>query len=433
MKISGFENVICVEQFEYCANVDEHEYCDFSCSVKEENIDFLVGLVDSDIMFEDDDFKFCGHVTEISFSKDICGCRVEVKTIGKTYLYDQIKCRRIFQNEEKIFSDILSHMESMSDVKVEEDPNILEVVFQDEETDWEFISRMCQVTGLHLFTGNNVYIGRYGKNTNEIQEEDCIDYWYSTSIKGKYLFCRLKQCFSLGDKVRIFDEEFWISKKKYILEKEKYYFEYTFNEITEGIDNDGDLPSVYLDAVVTDNNDPDKKGRIQVSFETDDVMDCMKDNPIWIERLDLYASKGLGTVFIPNVNDKVRIHLYKGKAYVIGSMREEAYGNQYQDCNNKYLILSENISFEYKEGIISAINKENKVEISEESISIYSGEKTICVIQKDCVDIQVEDSTITINSDISLKTGKVVSEAKKDTSISALNVNILGKKGVSIN
>ena len=159
----------------------------------------------------------------------------------------------------------------------------------------------------------------------------------------------------------------------------------------------------------------------------------MKDNPIWVERLDLYASKGMGTVFIPNVNDKVRVHIYDGKAYVIGCIREEAYGEPYQDCNNKYLILSDKIYFEYKEGMITLFNKENKVEMTEERVAILVGDKTSVISEKDKVSLLADKSGVEIASDISMKAGKVVTEAKSEASITATNVNIKGKSGVSIN
>ena len=59
-----------------------------------------------------------------------------------------------------------------------------------------------------------------------------------------------------------------------VLEKEKYYFEYILNEINEDEINEPDNTNVYLEAIVTDNNDPDKKGRLQVGFETENIQEA---------------------------------------------------------------------------------------------------------------------------------------------------------------
>lgn len=435
MKASGFENVISIEKFEYYATVDAHEHCDFSCYVKEENIDYLVSLVDREVLFDNDDFKFSGHITAVSYSKDISGCFVEVKSIGNTYIFNQDKKKRVFQNEEKTLSDILSFMESMSDVKIEGDydPVLKDMIYQNNETDWEFMCRVCKSIGAHIFTGKNVFIGKYSSgNSKEITEKECIDYEYTSSIEGAFLNCQLKNNLYLGDRIDIFGKHFGVIEKRYKLVNQQYIYMYVLKEIADEIivceKNDS-----YIEAVVIDNDDPDRKGRLQVTFETDDIQDCMKDSPIWIERLDLYASKGLGTIFIPNIEDKVRIHLYDGKPYVIGCIREEEYSEHYQDSNNKYLLLSDNIYFEYKEGKISLFNKDNKIEVSEDIISISVGDQSTIVSEKEKICITVDKSIAEISSNIKVKADKVVTEAKTETSVTAAKVNIKGKSGVSIN
>ena len=435
MKISGFENIISIEKFEYNANIDAHEYCDFSCYVKEENIDSLVTLVDSDILFEDDDFKFRGHIIEISYSKDISGCSIEVKSIGSTYLFDLDKKNRIFQNEEKTLSDILSFMESMSEVKVEGDfdPVFVDVIYQDNETDWKFMCRLCKSIGVHIFVGNNVFIGKYGTNTSKkIEEKDCIDYKLSATLLGTCVYCQLKNTLLLGDKVDMFGKNLVVIEKRYVLENEKYYYRYILKEISEEIMNK-EKNDVYIDAIVIDNNDPEKRGRLQVSFELEGVQDCMKDSPLWIERLHSYASKGLGTVFIPNVGDKVCIHICNGKAYVIGSVREEAYAEPYQDSNNKYLLLSDKVYVEYKEGVISLFNKGNKIEVSEENIIFSVGDKSTVVSEKDKVCVVIDKSVVEISSEVKVKADKTIIETKSEASITGNSVNIKGKSGVSLN
>ncbi|RKW37645.1 MAG: hypothetical protein D8H95_42465, partial [Lachnospiraceae bacterium] len=62
MKISGFENIIAIEEFEYITKVNEHERCNFVCYVKEKDIETLVDLVGSDCEYKNEQFYFLGHV-----------------------------------------------------------------------------------------------------------------------------------------------------------------------------------------------------------------------------------------------------------------------------------------------------------------------------------------------------------------------------------
>lgn len=77
--------------------------------------------------------------------------------------------------------------------------------------------------------------------------------------------------------------------------------------------------------------------------------------------------------------------------------------------------------------------KEEVIALSEDEITITSGDKSAIHSTKDKVLIQKDKAAIEITSDINASGGKFIVEAKGDTSISATNVNIKGKSGVSIN
>lgn len=406
MNVSGFENIISIETFEYYVRVDGHEHCDFSCYVKEEDINSLMLLVNSEVLFDNDDFKFSGYVKEITYSKDISGCLAEVKTIGNTCLFHQNKKKRIFQNKEKTLSDILSFMESMSDIKYQDNnETIKHIIYQDDETDWEFLCRLCKCMGMHIFVGKDVFIGKHGfGNSEKIVEEECVNYKYTLSVEGSFLNCQLKKNLYLGDKIDIFEKHFFVIEKRYKLVKAEYRYIYILKEITEEkIIREEKKEKVYLEAKVINNNDPERKGRLQVNFETEKIEDCMKNSPIWINRLDLYATKERGTIFVPNVDDKVYVHICDGAAYVIGCIREESYFEHYQDCNSKYLVLDDNLYFEYQDGIVRFVNQDNKIEITKDAINISVGETTRLISEKD------------------------------ELCVAATNVNIKGKSGVNIN
>lgn len=435
MKISGFEKVISIEKFEYLNCVDSHVLCSFSAWIKEDDIESALGMVDSDIDFEDDSFKFTGHVTDVAVSNDISGAYIEVKTIGKTHSCDHDRYTRIFQQGDKTISDILSNMKSMSDIEFQgkEDPVIESIIFQDNETEWVFIKRLVNRFGLHIFSQEKAFIGNYGSGQTEIEEEKLIDYRINVSSQASYMFCRTDASLEMGSQVKYSGKQYYVGSKKYVLEKEKYYFEYVLYEIKDGTEMKEESIDAYLYAKVTDNDDPDKKGRLQVSFENESIEDCMKDSPIWIDRLDMYASRGLGPVFIPQVDDTVRVHLHNGDSKIVGCVRTDAYGSPYESHDNKYLLLDNDTFIQYGDGKITVHDKDNQVEVSGEEILITSGDKVAVSATKDRVLIQKDEAAIEITSDINASGGKIIVEAKGDASITGTNVNIKGKSGVNVN
>ena len=435
MKISGFEKIVSIDNFEYLNRMDSHVLCSFSACIKADDVDSALGMVDSDIDFEDDNFKFTGHVTDVSVSNDISGVYIDVKTIGKTYLFDQDKYSRVFQQGDKTVSDILSHMKSMSDAEFQgkEDPVVESIIFQNNETEWIFINRLIKRWGFHIFSKEKVCIEKYGSDQVEVDEEKFVDYKISANSKGAHIVCRMDDSLEMGCQVKYSGKQYYVASKKYVLEKEKYYFEYVLYEIKEDLEIQEETENVYLYAKVTDNDDPDKMGRLQVDFENESIEDCMKDSPIWIDRMDFYASHGLGPVYIPQIDDVVRVHLYNGDCRIVGCVRTESYGSPYEDCDNKYILLDEDKYIQYGDGIITVHNKDNQIDISEDEILISSGDKVTISAMKDKVLVQKDKAAVEISSDINATGGKVIVEAKSDVSITGTNVNIKGKSGVSVN
>lgn len=435
MTISGFENIICIEKFEYMSCIDRHDVCSFSACVKSEDVEAMLAKLDTDVDYEDNDFKFTGHITNISVSNDISGMYIEVESIGKTYLYDQDRYSRVFQQGDKAISDILSNMKSMSDVAFQnaEDPTIESIIFQDGMTEWDFMVQLVNRYGMHIFPHEKAFIARYGSNQMEVKDEQLIDYRIYSKKQKTCMICKIDFSIDLGSQVKYSDKLYYVEEKKYFLDKEKYYFEYVLDEIIGEVTVEPDIINTYLYAKVTDNNDPDKKGRLQVNFENEVIEDCMKDSPIWIDRIDLYASKGLGPVYIPKIDDMVMVHLFKGDTKIVGCIRTEAYGKPYENCDDKYLLIDEDVYIQYEDGKISLHNKKNVVDVSGEEITISSGEKISVSLSNDKVLIRNDKAAIEITADVNVSSNKMVVEAKGDASITGTNVNIKGKNGVSVN
>ena len=452
MKISGFDKIIIgVERFEYLSCVNRHETCFFSAWIKKEDADAARGMAGKDVTFEDEEnrFKFTGHVTDVATSCYVSGVRIDVNSVGKSYLYDQDKVSRVFQNGEKKLSDILSELESMSDVDYpnkskgdKENPKIKSILFQDNETDWSFIVRLANRYGLRLFPQEKTFIGRYdGKGQIELKEEDLIDFKLTTGDKSSSIVCSIAQSLDLGCRVTYSGREYYAASKKYVLEHGRYYFEYVLREVTEDSEVKPDSTNVCLYAVVTDNEDPELKGRLRVSFDNKDFQDCRdtetrvivadsckKDDQVWIDRMDAYAHGGLGPVYIPQVGDIVRVCLYRGDARIVGCVRTEPYGAPYKKgkCNDKFLLLDKDVYLQFGEGKITVCNKDNQTQMSGEEIFIKSGDEGVVSVSQEKVLMQRDKTAIQLTADITVK-------AQSDASISGGKVKIKGTSGVSLN
>ena len=434
MKISGFENIIAIEEFEYINKVNEHERCTFVCYVKEKDIDTLVNLVGSDCEYENEQFYFLGHIVEVIVSKDISGVRIEVNAIGKTHLYDIDKHYRIFQSSDKTLSDILSKLESMSEVKhmTEQEEPIQEILIQENLSDWEFAVYLAKTCGEYIFPGDKTFIGNHNSNELTLVEKDLIDYKYISNINSMELVCRINKNINLGDTVIYSEKKFYVSQKRYILEQEQYYYEYYLLEIKE-YNRSKICNNAFLEAIVKDNNDPDRLGRIKVSFENEGVEDCMEEDAVWIERECFYSSKGFGAVFIPAIRDKVIVKISDGKGIVLGSLRTEPYDEVFQNQDSKYILIDKDTFLEYTNGSLSIVNKDMKINLLDKKITLNIGDNTGLVIDSESMNIQINKSVLDFSNDWKLSTNNYILETKRDTSMLSNNINIKGKSGVNIN
>ena len=410
MKISGFENIICIDEFVYRLAVDEHEECNFTVSVSDRELDSCVGQLGNKCTVENGDFKFCGTVTEISVRRYFSSNSLDVKIKGDTIKYDNEPKYRIFQNENKTASDILN-CTSMSEAVcfLEQDKNIKEIIVQHNETDWDFALRLAHYLNKHSYPGETVPLRE--------KKSECS--------------CTTRKNLNFGGKVNINGKVFTVDEYIYRLVKEEYIKEYHLTEYCSDYIN-GTLPCYTLTAKVKNNNDTDKKGRLQLEF-MEPYEDTMKDQPCMIEMDSLWASKSNGLVMIPSVDDIVIVAINDKTARVTAVKRTEAFGEAYEDCNTKYILINKNIYALWNEEKLH-IKFGDKIEIivDEESISNINDKSLVRINEKGIyldtgkTQAQFEDGT-------KLKTDSLEIEAQKKAGITSAKVDIKGNSGVNIN
>ncbi len=98
---------------------------------------------------------------------------------------------------------------------------------------------------------------------------------------------------------------------------------------------------ITTQAEVTDNNDPDGKGRIRMKFTQYENNDNEK---MWIPCLTPFVGKDRGGfVMIPDVGDSVVVHIVGGQPYVVGSLRKEKLPDNCSDVTVKSIAVDSTI------------------------------------------------------------------------------------------
>ena len=187
-------------------------------------------------------------------------------------------------------------------------------------------------------------------------------------------------------------------------------------------------------AVVTDNKDPEKLGRIRVRFfwQESGFM-----SP-WIRSVNPYSANGRGFYFIPEIGDEVLVEFEGGdaeKPYVVGSLYHgknkphDAWPNN--DNSIKGIVTKSNLRIEFDEGKkVTTIDTPggNKIVVSddEQSILLYDQNDNKVelspngIVLNSPMDINISsEAKVIIDAQMGIET----SSAMGDINVSGLNIN----------
>ena len=196
----------------------------------------------------------------------------------------------------------------------------------------------------------------------------------------------------------------------------------------------GQMPGL-VEAVVTDNVDPDKMGRVKVKFPTLPEM----PESHWARLSMPMAGRKRGWMTIPEVNDEVLCTFVHGdvqNCVVVGSLYNgqdlPPYANEDGD-NNLRVFQSRSghrVTFDDTSGEerIELITHNEEIRLiwdaKEKTLSIYSG-KDIIVEAKEKISMKCKDFILDASNNVSIKAG---SEMKVET-----GANLTVKAGANLN
>ena len=448
MRISGFENIICIEEFHYCLMVDEHESCCFLALVSEKHVHDCIDQMGKSCMVEGDGLKFRGTVTDITVTKGMDHYRVEAALRGQTLRLDLEQKCRVYQNSEKTISDMLSKA-GISEIQVSahDDAVIREVFVQDHETDWAFMKRLSKYIDAHIFPGENVRIGGPLNETTALEADDIIEMSVALRQGKSEVRCQLNKQLALGTKTSFYGKEFFVDTVSCTKRHEMYVLEYHLSECVQDRQYHC-LPTYHLLAKVQGNDDPEGLGRVKLQY-LEPYEDVMREEAMWVECASPWASKGHGLVCIPLVDDVVEVRIFDQQARVLSSRRVEAIDSRAEDPNTRYLLAGEHTQLSLNDGRIKLDNSKCLCEISDETVKLNFGQAVEIALDEKSIQISLDQSNVKIeggriifstdqtdmelSSETKLVTQGFEVDGKSHAAITASNVSIKGKSGVSIN
>jgi len=424
VKIDGFEEAIGIIDFVLKKKINCHSEFHLTLRVKDDKTNAFYSMIDKNIEVKDDDnhLLFVGYITymEASFGHE---GRVMITAHSYSRKTDVTFKRRIFQNPNKKYKDIFNSIVNDSgnesfNFSVSEDFEIQSPVVQNVETDFGFAVRLAERENKYLFVQDakkpTWVVGRDTGNSNgSIEDEDVLTFgklWKDVGREKRVdgLSVGTKKYIPFGSKVNVNALGSSVEYVVYGLVLEKKFEEYVYKYEMYN-PNNFFLPEksranvrVPLLAEVTDNNDKDSKGRIQVKFIDEQFKDMDSDKgKVWITYRTPYTAQTGGIIWLPNKGDTVEV-IYNGDSFEAGeSVRSEKIAEQFKNPGNKYLAISEEsfISYDGKKKSITITvkdgSKANKIYIDGSCIRMEAGGSTIEVDDKGIV---LKGKNITVNA-----------------------------------
>ncbi len=201
------------------------------------------------------------------------------------------------------------------------------------------------------------------------------------------------------------------------------------------------LQGLHAAVVKKLDGDPQKAQRIQIELPWLDG----KSKLLWARLATMYATNGMGTYFLPEVNDEVLVGFMNADPthpVILGSLYGEKHKPpfEYEAKNNtKAIVTREKLRIEFdeeKKVITVATPGKNTLEISDDG-------KSITLTDQHKNEIKMDSGGITLTSakNITLKakggitldaTSKISGTAKSDISLDGMNVKVQAKVGATV-
>jgi len=274
---------------------------------KKEEI-FRMDWTGTDITVLDGDTRlFCGQVSVLEYWEENGLLLVKLTGLGKTFSMDVEKKKRTFQNIDMTYKEVVEEVIKKSENvkfiwKIDENRKIGEPIVQYEETDWEFLKRLCShlqsvLIGEIKSSETRFYFGMlYGKSRDyhieEIEEIGVKDICRKNKRCTYYLRIKTKEYWELGDFISYEGRQYYLYSKSTVYKngelintyefdsKGRYCQEKIYNPLLAGIRLEGVVRKVEGESVYVQLDiDQEESARFPWRWapETNNLSYCMPE------------------------------------------------------------------------------------------------------------------------------------------------------------
>ena len=436
MRIQGFDKLKDIRAFTLVKHEGEHTALSFTARTsKEIGLTFLSREGDAITISRDDgSTMFYGLIREVSIAESHHGALITVRANSYSILADEEPRTRIFQNPKQTLDDVLKKI-PWNNAKCEldvgdaanEKPSGLIVameatnaVVQNDETDFAFLRRLAHMVGYRLFitdtmSGRTTLELFKHRNSRRVCAKEII-HILRKRRKGKFslqLCAKSTAKLDTGDFTQIegVPGSFVVIAKSVVKERETLVFTYELEsaddkKISATADGQGGRERIFT-ATITSVEDPQKKGRVQVTFDGEDMAKSPAER-LWIPWRTNYGGKGgqTGIVFLPDKDDRAEIFLAGNSFVASNSFRTEHLLDECSKPAVKYIGNNHRQRIFWKEKSLELHSSNNTIVMDEKKIELVTG-KTRIRLENDKIFMETPGNIVELSPDgIKFKTDK---------------------------
>lgn len=414
------------------------------------NTDNLIGkVIRADVFEEGYDEGTTRHVknvflgvidrVQIDFA-DNAFCEIEAHSFSK--LLDLDKKYRIFQNPKKTLLDILEAVSKYDGIVLKgegtESISVPDPIIQYNETDWQFILRICRQFGCkvsisHDFNSEKegtIWIGEINRKPIEIHFEQIFSKVYE--CETSYIVFQDENIYEVGDVVVINNRKYSIRSCCFYMKNQALIREY---KISDSIDNE--IRSLNLEGtvipseVVALEGSGKNKGQIQVQFDWEEYA---PEEMIWIDWSTSYCDESVGLYNMPAIGEKVLVTVIdaNGTKLVAHSCIRKNEIDQEIKVTDKIIKVGDR-EIHINDGSIFVKNQNSMVTIERDKLSIETidgnwiltnGKSTIIT---DGENIKIDCSKVEIDgTDVNIKGSREITISGNKTTIESPTIELKG-------
>ncbi len=417
MNISGLDNAGIIRKVKLVKRANSHSSCEIETLL---NGNVNPGkYIGAQIVLENDErILMRGEVASVTVNRAFGQSTAVFCAYSLSAAVDREVKNRIYQDCEKSFSDILGMIRCESyNVKVIDktaaNEKIEAPVIQRNETDFEFAKRMALSKGLYLFVDDTSkkfsasICKKLADREKTISAKDVIYFETHITQYEERIKFKSREYFNVGSLLCCEGYDYLITEfvLNYKNQTENYQYEMVRTVKTAPRVRENDFV-ILGKAEVISGDDPERLGRIQVSFL--EYEDNMPNNRMWIPYVNNLTEKDGGMLFIPDPGEIVNVYCCNSECYASGCVRQQQYNGSMSDISARTL-LSRGARFDISEkraGMDIFGYKieagENGLEIQKDKVRIIVNEKRI-LIKNNGASITAEKDAVEVVSDKNLR------------------------------